>query len=150
MLFVRWKYAPTLEYPTELKAMSRIFVLSRNSSAEVTAAMSDCIELLRRASGHTNDCGELARAAIGIDTDTHLALAAAMFRKSIPAETFDAEVIGCFSGPGLAETCATSRFRVFGIVESEYCSALLLGQRFGVISLGSSSTARHARQIQAL
>ena len=86
--------------------MSRIFVLNPNSSTEITAAMSACLEPLRLVSDHAIDCTELTQAPIGIETDADVALAASLVRERIPEERCDAAVIGCFFDPGLAETRA--------------------------------------------
>jgi Asp/Glu/hydantoin racemase len=45
---------------------------------------------------------------------------------------------------------AAARIPVVGIAEAAYYAALQLGGRFGVVSLGQSSIARHARHIEAL
>lgn len=130
--------------------MKRVFVLNPNSSRAITASISDCLERLRRTTAHQIDCAELAGAPLGIESDADVALAAHLAEERILAETCDAAVIACFSDPGLQTIRAKASLPVFGIAEAAYCSALLLGHRFGVISLGPASIARHARQIEGL
>jgi allantoin racemase len=62
----------------------------------------------------------------------------------------DAYVIGCFSDPGLALCREELRAPVVGIAEAAFREASLIGKRFGVVSIGAGSIARHARAIGAL
>lgn len=130
--------------------MKRVFLLNPNSSKAITASLAGCLAPLARQTRHTISCSELADAPLGIESDADVALAARLAEQRILDEACEAAVIACFSDPGLAATRARAPFPVFGIAEAAYCSALMLGQRFGVISLGPASIARHAKQIAAL
>ncbi len=127
--------------------MKRVFVLNPNSSPAITASLSACLEPLRRTSAHAIICSELSEAPLGIESDADVVLAERLAEQRILAEPCQAAVIACFSDPGLPAIRAKARMPVFGIAEAAYCSALMLGRRFGVISLGPASIARHARQI---
>lgn len=50
------------------------------------------------------------------------------------AEGADAAVIACFDDPALAEARAASRIPVLGIGEAAFHAAMLLGQRFSVVT----------------
>lgn len=130
--------------------MKRVFVLNPNSSQAITASLSTCLEPLRRTSPHAVDCSELPEAPLGIESDADVGLAAQLAEQRILAEPCQAAVIACFSDPGLGTIRAKASMPVFGIAEAAYCTALMLGQRFGVISLGPASIARHARQIAGM
>jgi Asp/Glu/hydantoin racemase len=62
----------------------------------------------------------------------------------------DACVIGCFSDPGLVLCREEMSVPVVGIAESAYLEASAVHERFGVVSIGKGSIARHARAIGAL
>lgn len=127
----------------------KIAVLNPNSSEAVTRTMDASLEPMRAQTSHEISCYTLAGAPLGIETDEDVAMVAPMvvaFCQNIPA---DAYVIACFSDPGLDATRDALRKPTFGIAESAYCSALVLGRSFGVISLGQSSIARHAAMIEA-
>ncbi len=70
--------------------------------------------------------------------------------ETIATAEADAFVLSCFSDPGIARARAATAKPVTGIAESAYLGALSLGRRFGIISLGPSSIARHLRYLQAL
>ena len=126
----------------------RIEVLNPNSSREVTALMAAGLAALPL--HHTIRCTEIAAAPIGIETDAHVAQVAPMVAAHAAGMEADALVVACFSDPGLAAARQATRAPVVGIAESAYILALHLGQRFGVVSLGPSSVARHAAHIEKL
>src|SRR5690606_11194609 len=128
--------------------MPHILVLNPNSARAITAAISDCLAPLRARTRHRITCTELAAAPAGIETDADVAQVAPMVRDVARAAQADALVVACFSDPGvgLARSAAPGR-PVIGIAEAAYGAALLLGARFGVISLGPASIARHAAQL---
>ncbi|MFC5737125.1 aspartate/glutamate racemase family protein [Sinirhodobacter huangdaonensis] len=128
----------------------KIAVLNPNSSTAVTASMEGCLAPLRAVTAHEITCYTLSEAPLGIETDDDVAQVAPMvvdFVRNTPA---DAYVIACFSDPGLAAARATTTKPIFGVAESAYCATLVLGESFGVISLGPSSIARHKAKIDAL
>lgn len=128
----------------------RIVVLNPNSSTEVTASMADCLGGIGTSGGHEVWCTELADAPIGIETDAHVAQVTPMVRDFVAEARADAVVVACFSDPGVALARAAAAIPVVGIAEAAYCTALQLADRFGVVSLGPSSVARHAAQLQRL
>ena len=128
----------------------KIAVLNPNSSTAVTASMEACLAPVKATTGHEIECYTLAEAPPGIETDEDVAQVGPMvvdFVRNTPA---DAYVVACFSDPGLAPARAVTDKPVFGIAESAYCGALVLGRSFGVVSLGPSSIARHKRMIDGL
>lgn len=128
----------------------RIAVLNPNSSTEVTAAMDACLVPLTQRTAHTVECHTLADAPFGIESDADVADVAPKVVAFVKATEADAYVVACFSDPGLDAARAATDKPVFGIAESAYCTALVLGRRFGVISLGPSSIARHKAMIDRL
>ncbi|HEY0275035.1 MAG TPA: aspartate/glutamate racemase family protein [Paenirhodobacter sp.] len=128
----------------------KIAVLNPNSTAAVTASMQRCLSTLAADSAHEISCFTLSAAPAGIETDDDVACVAPMVEDFVRTHPADAYVIACFSDPGLAAARAATTKPVFGIAESAYCGALVLGRRFGVISLGPSSVARHRRMIDAM
>ena len=129
--------------------MTRIDVLNPNSSTAVTALMAEGLERVIGA-GHSLRCLELPDAPIGIETDAHVAAVAPMVADHASRTEAGALVVACFSDPGVAAARAAARVPVVGIAEAAYLLALQLGERFGVVSLGPSSVARHAAQIGRL
>ena len=126
----------------------KIDVLNPNSSREVTALMAAGLAPLPLR--HEVRCTEIAAAPIGIETDAHVAEVAPMVAAHAAGMEADALVVACFSDPGLAAARAATRAPVVGIAESAYILALHLGRRFGVVSLGPASVARHAAHIDRL
>ncbi|MDO6732623.1 aspartate/glutamate racemase family protein [Marinovum sp. 2_MG-2023] len=131
--------------------MPRILVLNPNSSTSITESISDCISVLRQTTAHVIQCSEIAAAPIGIESDADVAEVTPMVADMARADGAEAIVVACFSDPGVGETRVALPGRpVIGIAEAAYCGALQLGDRFGVISLGSASIARHAAHLDRL
>jgi Asp/Glu/hydantoin racemase len=131
--------------------MPRILVLNPNSSKAVTASAADCLGMLRKVTHHEIICTELPNAPVGIESDADVALVTPMVPEAILATQAEAAVIACFSDPGVLQARAALPGRpVIGIAEAAYYAALQLGGRFGVISLGSASIARHAAHLERL
>lgn len=131
--------------------MSRILVLNPNSSGAITASISACLDAQRGLTSHDILCEDLPGAPAGIESDADVAQVVPMVQARILAAEADAAVIACFSDPGVAQTRTALPGRpVIGIAEAAYYAALQLGDRFGVISLGPSSIARHAQRIAHL
>ncbi|WP_138468761.1 aspartate/glutamate racemase family protein [Poseidonocella sp. HB161398] len=128
----------------------KIAVLNPNSSEAVTRSMAACLEGQQALTGHRIECHTLAGAPEGIESDADVALVAPMVADWVARHEADAYVIACFSDPGLAAARKAVAKPVFGIAESAYVRALVLGERFGVISLGPSSIARHRAMIERL
>lgn len=130
--------------------MSKILVINPNSSASVTQSMEACLSPVRAATRHDIVCTELSKSPPGIETDEHVAQVIPNILDAIATSEADAFVLGCFSDPGIERVRAATAKPVTGIAESAYLSALSLGRRFGIISLGPSSIARHLRYLQTL
>ncbi|HBF28691.1 aspartate/glutamate racemase family protein [Rhizobium sp.] len=130
--------------------MSDILVINPNSSVSVTRSMEQCLAPVRAATHHHIHCTELAKSPPGIETDAHVAAVIPNVLEAIKASTADAFVLACFSDPGLALARQQTDRPVLGIAESAYLSALGLGQRFGIVSLGQSSIDRHLRYLKSL
>ncbi|MGY9012672.1 MAG: aspartate/glutamate racemase family protein [Rhodobacterales bacterium] len=131
--------------------MSRILILNPNSSTVITASIAECLAPLHGVTSHEIICTELTEAPLGIESDANVVMVTPMVEVAILAAQADAAVIACFSDPGVAQTRAALPGRpVIGIAEAAYYAALQLGQRFGVVSLGPSSIARHASHIERL
>lgn len=131
--------------------MSRILVLNPNSSAAITESISACLAQQRQLTRHEICCADLPGAPAGIETDADVAQVVPMVQARTADFGADATVIACFSDPGVASTRAALPGRpIIGIAEAAYYAALQLGQRFGVISLGPSSVARHAARLDEL
>ncbi len=128
----------------------RIDVLNPNSSTQVTELMAASLRPLPLWTRHDVRCTELAGAPIGIETDAHVAEVIPKIADFAGRTQADALVVACFSDPGVAEARAALRIPVVGIAEAAYLLALQLAPRFGVVSLGPASIARHAAHIDRL
>ncbi|TPW28753.1 hydantoin racemase [Martelella alba] len=131
--------------------MARILVLNPNSSRKVTASIALCLRDLAATTHHRIDCDQLPEAPLGIESDADVETVAPMVMERAKATDADALVISCFSDPGVeAVRKAVTHIPVIGIAEAGYYASLQLGRRFGVVSLGPASIARHARRIDEL
>lgn len=128
----------------------KILVLNPNSSVAVTEAIAESIAPLQAVTDHTIVCDRLPEAPVGIETDEDVAFVAPMVVDVVSSSDADAFVIACFSDPGVTSARAVTNRPVVGIAEAAYYAALQLAPRFGVVSLGPSSIARHASQIERL
>src|SRR5690606_15426016 len=86
----------------------------------------------------------------GIETDAHVAQVIPNILEAVSASDADAIVLACFSDPGIAQVRARLDRPVVGIAEAAYLTALGLGTRFGIVSLGQSSIDRHLRYLKTL
>lgn len=130
--------------------MTKILVINPNSSVSVTKSMEACLGSVRAATRHAIECIELSKSPPGIETDEHVAAVVPNIIEAVSASPADAFVLACFSDPGIAEVRRRTGSPVFGIAESAYLTALGLGGRFGIISLGQSSIDRHLRYLKVL
>ena len=129
-----------------------IFIVNPNSSRVVTDGIDRAMEPLRAASPVAIAAIQLDKGPKGIETQAHvdgvvtplLARAAALEREA------SAFVIACFSDPGLAALREQSRHPVLGIAESAILTAMIMGQRFGILSILSKSVPRHMRMLGAM
>jgi allantoin racemase len=130
--------------------MSRILVINPNSSTAVTQAMDDSLNFLRFAGGPKIVSDYLRNAPLGIESQRDIDSVVLPLSRKIAAEPADAYVVACFSDPGLALARETTNSPVLGVAESAYFTAIGLGRRFGVISIGDRSIPRHLRYIRSL
>lgn len=130
--------------------MAEILIINPNSSISVTRSMEACLAPVRAASRHRLTCTELAKSPPGIESDDHVVEVIPHIIEAITAHPADAYVLGCFSDPGIATVRGATRRPVVGIAEAAYLAALGLGKRFGIVSMGPSSIARHLRYLQGL
>ncbi|QFY63734.1 hydantoin racemase (plasmid) [Rhizobium grahamii] len=130
--------------------MSDILVINPNSSTSVTLSMEACLSPIRAVTAHRIQCVELAKSPPGIETDAHVNEVIPNIVEAISASSADAFVLACFSDPGIKHVRKLSDRPVLGIAESAYLAAIGLGARFGIISLGPSSIARHLRYLKEL
>ncbi|TWG53225.1 aspartate/glutamate racemase family protein [Aminobacter sp. J44] len=128
----------------------KILVLNPNGSTSVTQTISESIASLRARSQHEIVCDYLPAAPLGIETDAHVAEVAPMVAKAVEESDADVIVVACFSDPGVQLARQITRRPIIGIAEAAYYAALQYAPRFGVISLGPSSIARHAAHIERL
>lgn len=130
--------------------MARILVINPNSSKAMTQSMAQCLTGIADKTNHQIDCIELAKSPPGINTDEDAKAVVPHIIEAVDQENADAIVIGCFSDPGIQAVREKTSVPVFGIAQSAYLTALGLGQRFGILSMGPSSIGRHLRYLQDL
>lgn len=130
--------------------LGEILIINPNSSVAMTEAMDGCLGIVRSATQHRLACSTLSKSPPLIESDAHVAEVVPHILDEIAARAAAAYVIACFSDPGLAQARAATRKPVVGIAEAAYLTALSLGRRFGIVSLGPSSIARHLRYLEAL
>lgn len=128
----------------------KILVLNPNSSEEVTATIAESIRPLRERTGHDIVCDRIPEAPIGIETNADVAFVAPRVVDIVGKGDADAYVIACFSDPGVEDARKGTGKPVIGIAEAAYYAALQQAPRFGVVSLGPASIARHAAHIDRL
>ena len=130
--------------------MGEILVINPNSSVAMTTSMDACLGIVRTATQHRITCSTLSRSPPLIQSDAHVAEVIPHILNEIAERRADAYVVACFSDPGLVEARVVTDKPVVGIAEAAYLTALSLGRRFGVVSLGPSSIARHFGYLKTL
>jgi allantoin racemase len=130
--------------------MADILVINPNSSSSMTRSMEACLVVLKASTRHDIHCTELAKSPPGIETDEHVVEVIPHLLDAVGQSSADAFVLGCFSDPGIEVIREATDKPVTGIAESAYLAALGLGHRFGIVSLGPSSIARHLRYLEKL
>ena len=126
----------------------RIEVLNPNSSEEVTALIAGAAAALENGADIT--CTTLHDAPIGIESDADVARVAPMVVARAAGTSAAGLVVACFSDPGVATARPRASIPVIGIAEAAYREAAGRADRFGVVSLGPASVARHAAHLSAL
>jgi allantoin racemase len=130
--------------------VSGILVINPNSSTSVTASMESCLAPVRATTRHSMRLTELAKSPPGIETDDHVAEVIPHILEEISGASEDIFVLACFSDPGIEEVRKATSKPVVGIAEAAYLTALGLGRRFGIVSLGQPSIDRHLRYLKRL
>ena len=129
-----------------------IYVLNPNSSQTVTDGISAAVQPLRVAGGPAIHCLTLKEGPAGIqsqrDIDSLIGPLCAL-AKSLEDDAA-AFVVACFSDPGMYSLREVVNQPVLGIAETGVMTALSMGQRFGVISILSTSIPRHLRYFGAM
>lgn len=131
--------------------MADILVINPNSNPSVTAGIDEALSPLR--SGHHSiRAVNLTGTPFGIQSQADVDSVAIPVAQCIRehSDSHDAFVIACFSDPGLYVSREVTRKPVLGIAQSGMLTALSLGSHPGVISIMSTSIARHWRFYRAL
>ena len=130
--------------------MSVLVVINPNSSQTVTDGIDAAVEPLRRF-GVPIRCMTLAEGPPGIENQQQADLTIAPMLELAAAQTDAAGfVIACFGDPGLHALRDATELPVVGIQEAAITSALMLGQRLGVIAILPQSVPRHLRAFGAM
>lgn len=129
--------------------MAEILVINPNSSKDVTRSMEGCLSVFS-GNGHRIRCMELENAPPGIETDDHVSEVIPLLVDAVAQARADAIVVSCFSDPGIDLVRAATSLSVIGIAEAAYLTAIGLGRRFGIVSLGPSSIVRHRHYLETL
>jgi allantoin racemase len=126
-----------------------ILVINPNSNPAVTAAIDAALAPLRFAQGPSIRCATLCDGPFGIESELDVEAVALPLRRMIERDNAaDAFVIACFSDPGLHVCREATRRPVFGINECGVATALVRGDRFGIIAVAARSVARHRRYLR--
>ncbi len=131
--------------------MANVLVINPNSNPTVTLGIDEALTPLR-SQEHNIRVINLEGTPFGIQSQSDVDSVAMPTAERIRQENpnYDAFVIACFSDPGLYVSRELSAKPVFGIAQSGMLTALALGQAVGVISILSTSIARHWRFYRAL
>jgi Asp/Glu/hydantoin racemase len=129
----------------------RIIVINPNSTQAVTQAIDAALGPWRMAGGPAIECVTLAEGPPGIETQAHVEQVVQPICRLVRArEDAGAFVIACFSDPGLHAARETTGRPVFGIAECGLLTALILGERFGIVAILKTSLPRHLRYVRQL
>ena len=132
--------------------MPKVLVLNPNSNSEVTGNIDTSLNAIRETLKVDIDVTNLENTPYGIESQEDVESVAMPILKHLMQQeaNYDAFIIACFSDPGLASAKEQISRPVTGIAESGLLTALTLGDRIGIISISSSSIARHHRYYRAL
>ena len=130
----------------------RIVVVNPNSTVAVTSGIDKALEPLRMRGGPVIECVTLKEGPPGIESqaDADGVIEPLCQYMRIREREADAFVIACYSDPGLHAAREAVSQPVLGIAECGMLTALIRGERFGVISILESSIPRHRRYIRTL
>ena len=128
-----------------------ILVINPNSNAAVTAGLCEALEPLRLPGGPEILCETLTEGPFGIESQADIDAVVLPLRDLVLArQEADAFVIACYSDPGLQLCREATGKPVFGIQECAVLTAIMRGERFGVIALGEASIRRHLRYLRQI
>lgn len=130
--------------------MALIRVINPNSNQAVTDGLAEAVAPFAVPGAIEIVCETLEEGPFGIETDSHVAQVAQPLVTRMRTRPADAQVIACYSDPGLDLCRAQIAEPVFGIMESGLTLALTRGRRFGVIALSEGSIERHVRAIDRM
>lgn len=130
--------------------MNPLVVINPNASQTVTDGIDKAVDPLR-AFGRPIRCLTLAEGPPGIESQLQADLTIEpMVRLARAQKDAAGYVIACFGDPGLHALRDAVSCPVVGIQEAAVASALMLGQRFGVIAILPRSIPRHLRAFGAM
>jgi allantoin racemase len=128
-----------------------ILVINPNSTEAVTRAIDDAMAPLRRPGGPDIEVVGLVDGPPGIESQAHIESVVPLVLQQIGRrQDAAAFVIACYSDPGLYAAREATARPVLGIAECAMLTALMLGQRFGIISILKRAIARHLRHVGAM
>ena len=130
--------------------MPRILVINPNSSSSMTGQIDAAMVPLRRLNIAAIEVVSLPEGPAGIESQQDVERVVQPLLARIRAEKADANVIACFSDPGLHAAREMAGAPVFGIAESGILAALARGSRFGILAILPTSIPRHLRYIAAM
>ena len=130
--------------------MKTLIVINPNSSKSVTDGIDAAIDPLR-GFGIPIRCLTLAEGPPGIESQRQADLTIGpMLELAAAQQDAAGYVIACFGDPGLHALRDQTNLPVVGIQEAAVLTALMLGQRFGVIAILPNSVPRHLRAFGAM
>jgi Asp/Glu/hydantoin racemase len=130
--------------------VARVLVVNPNSSVAVTERIEACVAPLQRVGDIRIDVVRLPEGPPGIQCQRDVEQVVQPLLARIEAEKADANVIACFSDPGLYAAREIAHGPVFGIAESAILTALSRGSRFGILAILPNSIPRHLRYAGAM
>ncbi len=129
----------------------RILVINPNSNETVTQGLRESLASNVNTVGIGIECVTLPEGPFGIETDEDISSVISLFQARISSlPQFDADVIACYSDPGLEECRNMTDKSVLGIQRSALETAISIGNCIGVLALSAQSIARHLSYIEAL
>ena len=128
-----------------------LMVINPNSSQSVTDGIASALSPFENR-GVPIRCLTLTEGPPGIETQRQADLTIAPMLALATAHEAEAAgyVIACFGDPGLHALRDQTLLPVVGIQEAAVMTALMLGQRFGVIAILPTSVPRHMRAFGAM
>ena len=129
-----------------------VHIINPNNSTHITEAIEVAVAPMSRVFPVSTVCHTLSEGPSGIETQSHIngVVQPLLTLSNKLKDEASAFVIACFSDPGVAALREVHNVPVLGIAECAYLQAMLMGQRFGIISLGRNSVQRHIRHIGGL